>query len=177
MRNKLFVFLCCLVLLTPVVSQAAQVSRPGDSNISQSDGGLGGSETESDNVPKTPSTNLDYKSICSNDNVNNRLIRQAFKTVGYLLSVVKWIVPFILIILGMVDFGKAALSDDEGAVSKAMKALVRRIIASVVIFFIPTIVLAVLNAIEVSKGIESNTQFGACTKCLFDPYNKCPITK
>ena len=87
MRNKLFVFLCCLVLLTPVVSQAAQVSRPGDSNISQSDGGLGGSETESDNVHLTPSTstgtNLDYKTICSNDNVNNRSIRQAFKTVGY----------------------------------------------------------------------------------------------
>lgn len=152
-------------------------------------------ETESDGkedtytgeeIPTLPQTKpneyeqeLDYSSICSNTTEGNRGIRQTFKIVGYLIQIIKWIVPLIIIILGMIDFGKAAISNDEKAINKAMMALIRRLIAGIVIFFIPTIVMAILNIIEVSKGIEKkdNSQFGACTKCLFDPYNSCEINK
>lgn len=129
---------------------------------------------------------LDYNSICSNATAGNRGIRQTFKMVGYLIQIIKWIVPLIIIVLGMVDFGKAAISNDEKAINKALFALVRRLLAGIVIFFIPTIVMAILNAIEVYKGLDENfidpitnevveSQFGACTKCLFDPYNSCEI--
>ena len=113
---------------------------------------------------------LDYSSLCSNDG-----FREAAKIVGFVIMIVRWIVPLIIIVLGMVDYGKAAISNDEKALNKATGALIRRFIAGVVIFFIPTIVMTALNVVQVSKGIEkdTDTNFGACTKCLFDPVNSC----
>ncbi len=115
-------------------------------------------------------SNLDYNSLCSNKD-----IKQAVKIVGYIVVMVKWIIPFMLIILGMVDFGKATISNDEKALKTATGTLLKRIIAGVIVFFIPTIMLAILNIVKVTKGIEDkdNEQFGQCTKCLFDPFNQC----
>ena len=140
----------------------------------------------SQNLISVGKTNLDYKSICSTSTEGNKGIRQAFKTVGYFIQIIRWISPLMIIILGMIDFGKAALSNDDKAINKATASLIRRVLSGVVIFFIPTIVMAVLNALEVYKGLDENlidpitkeeieSQFGACTKCLFDPYNSCSI--
>lgn len=116
---------------------------------------------------------LDYNSICSEDGV-----KKAARIIGYVVQVLRWIVPFIIIVLGMVDFGKAVLSNDEKAVNKATGALIKRLIAGVIVFFIPTIIMAILNVIKVTNGIENetNSQFGACTKCIFDPNGSCPIS-
>ncbi|MBQ8902230.1 MAG: hypothetical protein IJY87_04080 [Bacilli bacterium] len=128
------------------------------------------------NITTTSTTSqtmrLNYDSLCSDNN-----IKSAVKIIGYIILVIKWIVPLIIIVLGMIDFGKAAISNDEKAVNKATGALIRRFIAGIVIFFIPTIIMAALNAIQISKGIEkdTNTTFGACTKCLFDPVNSCSV--
>jgi len=117
-------------------------------------------------------SNINYNSICSEKGVMD-----AMRIIGYVIQVCRWIAPLILMVLGMVDFGKAAIASDEKALSNATASLIRRFVASVVIFFIPTIVLALLNAIEITKGIEdkNNSQFGACTKCIFDPIGECPI--
>ena len=114
----------------------------------------------------------DWSKICDQNDV-----KQAFKIAGYVVQLARWIVPLILIVLGMVDFGKAAISSDDKAISKATAALVRRFIAGVVVFFIPTIVLAILNVIDITNGIEekSDTTFGQCTKCLFDPSDSCDV--
>lgn len=102
-------------------------------------------------------------------------VLDAIKIIGYVIVVVKWVVPFILMVLGMIDFGKATVSNDDKAVAKASKALIRRIIAGVVIFLVPTIVLALLQI--VNTGDYANTTgtgtFVSCTQCLFDPANKC----
>lgn len=107
---------------------------------------------------------IDYNSLCE-----NRSIKQTMKLIGYLVQVIRWIVPLIIIVLGMIDFGKATIESDDKALNKATASLIRRIVAGLVVFFIPTIILAILNAIEVTKGIEdeTNSQFGACTKCIF----------
>lgn len=113
---------------------------------------------------------LDYSSLCSNPG-----FKQAAKILGFVIMIIRWIVPLIIIVLGMVDFGKAAISNDEKALNKATASLIRRFVAGIVIFFIPTIIMAALNVVQVSKGIEkdTDTNFGACTKCLFDPVNSC----
>lgn len=125
-------------------------------------------------IPKiTLAARLIYSGLCSNND-----IKSAFKIIGYVILVIKWIVPLIIIVLGMIDFGKATISNDEKALNKATGALIRRFIAGVVIFFIPTIVMTALNVVQVSKGIEkdTDTNFGTCTKCLFDPVNSCVIS-
>ena len=138
-------------------------------------------ECEFDNVPEVLSledgstayycgARLNYNSLCSDNNV-----KSAFKIIGYVILIIKWIVPLIIIVLGMVDFGKASISNDEKALNKATGALIRRIVAGVAIFFIPTIILAALDVIKITKGIEkeNDTTFGVCTKCMFDPINSC----
>lgn len=114
----------------------------------------------------TVSPSLNYNSICANEGP-----RQAAKIVGYVIQICKWIVPLMIIILGMMDFGKAVISSDEKAINKATSSLIKRFIAGIVVFFIPTIVMAILNLIKITNGIEDkeNTNFGACTTCLFDP--------
>ncbi len=108
---------------------------------------------------------LDYHSLCNNDG-----IRHAVKIIGYVISICKWVVPLIIIVLGMIDFSKAVISSDEKAISKATSSLIKRFIAGVVVVLVPTIVMAILNAIKVTNGLE-NTEFGECTTCLFNPGN------
>ncbi len=114
---------------------------------------------------------LDYNSWCSSGTEGNIGIRKAARIIGYVIAIAKWIVPMILIIFGIVDFTKASISSDDKALSKATSSLLKRLVAGIIVVFIPTIAIAILNFIEVSKGItdESNPNFAACTKCIFNP--------
>lgn len=93
-----------------------------------------------------------------------------WRTVGYFLLVFKIVIPIILIVLGMVDLGKAVISSDDKAVSKAAKSLLMRIIAAVCIFFIPTIVSFVIRLVDTS--IDS--KYDICASCISSPGgNEC----
>ena len=136
---------------------------------------------EDKEIVQTPSGSNDYvDKINYNSLCENRSIKQTMKLIGYLVQVVRWIVPLIIIVLGMIDFGKASIESDDKALNKATASLIRRIVAGVVVFFIPTIILGLLNAIEITKGIEdeTNSQFGACTKCIFGAHKSgyCDIS-
>ena len=112
---------------------------------------------------------LDYTSLCS----SNKGVKSAAKIVGYVLSIGKWLVAFIIIIFGVIDFSKAVISSDEKAISKAASKLLKRFIAGVIAVVIPTLPIVILNIIQVSQGIEKSSNFAACTKCIFDPFNSC----
>jgi len=118
-----------------------------------------------------------YASLCSTDNKSTTQVRLAFKMAGYVIQIIKWLIPILIVVLGMVDFGQAVISNDEKALSKSLASLTKRLIAGVVVFFIPSIIMGILSVIEITKGIEkeSNSNFGACTKCLFDPFDSCDI--
>ena len=138
---------------------------------------LSGENYASDGSSSNQSNNsgeirLDYSSICSTTNMG---IRRAFKAIGYVVAIAKWIVPLIIIVLGMIDFGKVVISDDDKAMGKATGALIRRFIAAIVVFVAPTVILSIVNIIPVMQGItnENNANFGACTKCVLDPFNSC----
>lgn len=68
---------------------------------------------------------------------------------GMVVTIIKIVIPLLLIILGMVDLGKAVISSDEKAINKAVGSLLKRFIAAVVVFFIPTIVNAIFGIIGV----------------------------
>lgn len=104
---------------------------------------------------------IDYGNICGNSGVGSAMV-----ILGYIIQVAKWVAPLIIIVLGMVDFGKAALSSDEKATTKASGALVRRFIAGIVIFFVPTIISAFTKNI-LKTNIEN--EFLSCTSCMFSP--------
>lgn len=62
-----------------------------------------------------------------------------------LITVIKIIVPIILIVLGSLDFAKGIFSSEEGEIKKAQNKFIKRLIIAVVIFLIPTILKAILT--------------------------------
>ena len=85
-----------------------------------------------------------------------------WKVIGYFVVILKIVIPILLIVLGMVDLGKAVISSDEKEMNKAVNMLLKRFIIAVVIFFIPTIISALFNAIHVADGADSNV----CIQCI-----------
>ena len=48
----------------------------------------------------------------------------------------------------MIDLGKAVVASDEKAIKTATNSIIKRLIAAVVIFFIPTMVAAIFSLIS-----------------------------
>lgn len=88
-----------------------------------------------------------------------------WRILGYVVVIIKIVIPLILIILGMVDLGKAVVSSDEKAINKAVGSLIKRFIAAVVVFFVPTIVNAVFGIVGVMSKTE-NDDYQTCVKCI-----------
>ena len=103
--------------------------------------------------------------------------RDIFYTIGMFMLVFKIVIPVLLIVFGMVDLGKAVISSDDKAVSKAAKSLLNRVIAGVCIFFVPLLVSIIFKMVG-SFG-EVKDQFDICANCISSPTNskKCPEIK
>ena len=86
-----------------------------------------------------------------------------WQILGYIVVVFKIVIPLLLIVFGMVDLGKAVVSSDEKAISKAVGTLVKRFIAAVVVFFVPTLVSALFNALGL---ISNKSDYNICIQCV-----------
>ena len=60
--------------------------------------------------------------------------------VNEILLYPKIIVPILVIVLGMIDFAKAAIASKPDEMKKAQSDFVKRLIAGVVVFFVPVII-------------------------------------
>ena len=65
--------------------------------------------------------------------------------IGNILKWVKYIVPVIVIVLGILDFIKALSSDNDDAMKKAQGKFMKRLIAAALVFIIPLIIEFILN--------------------------------
>lgn len=85
--------------------------------------------------------------------------------VGKIVLVLKILIPVIIIILGIVDLGKAVIASKEEDIKKATNILIQRIIIGIVIFFVPAIVNAIFSLLE---GYTTTAQKDAkvCIKCI-----------
>ena len=83
---------------------------------------------------------------------------------GYVIMVFKIVIPLLLIILGMIDLGKAVVASDDKAISKSVNTLIQRFVAAIIMFFIPTIVSAIFNA-TTNSGVTKDSN-NICVQCL-----------
>lgn len=120
---------------------------------------------------ETTNGGMNYDKLCSDYSSG---IGGAARIIGYIVLVAKWLVPIVIIILGIIDFAKAVISSDDKALNKATSSLAKRIVAGLIVFFIPTLLLALLNLLDISNGIENNGRFDACTKCILNASKYCP---
>lgn len=95
-----------------------------------------------------------------------------WQIVGYVLLVFKIAIPLLLIIFGMIDLGKAVIASKEDEIKKATGSLVRRAIAAVVIFLLPTIISFIMTIIG-GFNDEAKADFGICKDCITSPVNNC----
>jgi len=91
-----------------------------------------------------------------------------FNVLHILLTIARVCVPLILIIIGSIAFFKATISNDEKANAKAFKDLMISVIIGVIIFFIPTIVYAIVN---MAKGDDDS--FKNCQVCFTGKGGNC----
>ncbi len=91
-----------------------------------------------------------------------------WQIIGYILLIFKIAIPVLLIIFGMIDLGKAVIASKDDEIKKATTALVKRAIASVFIFLLPTIIGFIMTIIT---DFTNNAQadFNVCKDCITSP--------
>ena len=95
-------------------------------------------------------------------------VLKATGLIGYILLIIKILVPVVIIIKGICSFASTVLED--GDTKKAAFNLFSKFLVGAIIFMIPTVITAVFDIVEGAKIID--TKFSECTKCLTKP-NDC----
>ena len=67
--------------------------------------------------------------------------------VDTILTIIRWAIPIVLIILGSIDMFKAMASSDDKKAGEAKKTFIRRLIYAVVAFLIPFLVSLAFNIV------------------------------
>lgn len=75
--------------------------------------------------------------------------------VKFILTIIQWVVPIILIVLGTIDLVKAVIAGKDDDIKKHQQTLVKRIIAAVIVFLIPMLV-------TILMGWIGNTDWKTC---------------
>ena len=69
--------------------------------------------------------------------------------INSVLKYIRIIVPILIILLGSLDFAKAVVAGKEDEMRKAQKTFVKRVIAGIIVFFVPVIVNLVMQLADV----------------------------
>ena len=101
-------------------------------------------------------------------------VQVSFKIIGMLIFIAKIVVPLLLIIFGVMDFYKAMVNSDEKTTKEAIHIFARRIIAGIIVFFIPTIIGVILGLVDDYSATKN--AHSKCQDCLLHPISKCNIT-
>ena len=87
---------------------------------------------------------LEGTTSCGGFDVPNSLIN----IISTIIKLIKIGVPIILIVLGMIDMGKAVASQKEDEIKKGQKILISRCIAAGIVFFVVAIVQLLVNIVS-----------------------------
>lgn len=95
--------------------------------------------------------------------------RTLWQLIGVVVTIIKIVIPIIIIVLGMMDLGKAVMAGDEKEIKSAQQLLIKRLIYGVIIFFVVTIVQAVFGLI--GQSYDKGSDAAICWQCAT---GKCP---
>ena len=93
-------------------------------------------------------------------------LKSPLKFIGYILLIVKIIIPLLLIVFGIIDLFKAVTGGKDGEITKSLKTFIFRLIAGIAIFFIPTIISFVFTLVDGFDDVESD--YNICQKCILN---------
>lgn len=107
---------------------------------------------------------------CSGVNVPDKIVN----IVATLITLIKFGVPVLLIIFGMLDLGKAVVASKEDEIKKGQQMFIKRVIAAVLVFFVITVVQLVVGL------ADDNNDSWSCIKtftCGVDANSKSKCAK
>lgn len=123
-------------------------------------------------IGKSDITTIDISSGAVNC---SELLGESFiKILNNYFYLVYIIVPILVILLGMIDFAKAAFSNED-EMKKAQKRFLKRLIMGVAVFLIPTlinIVFYIVNTITYDNGGENYFKYIKGADCVEDVSGK-----
>jgi hypothetical protein len=135
------------------------ISKDGSDNIT-----ITVTEKESGNS----SGNIEYLSDMCNTQAT---VVKVARAIGYLLVIVKILVPIGLIVAGIMNFSKAILSGED-ALKKNAFTFAKKIVIAIIIFILPTIINFIVGLID--GATDGTEDYENCRICIFDPKN-CQI--
>lgn len=68
-----------------------------------------------------------------------------------IIVILKFGVPLLLVIFGMIDFAKGVIASKEDEIKKGQRVFIKRLILSVIVFFVVTIVQLVVGLVDDSS--------------------------
>ncbi len=90
--------------------------------------------------------------------------------IGWVLTIFKIAIPLLIIIYGVLDFGKTVTAAKDDEIKKSVKSLMWRAVAGIAIFFIPTFVMWLFRAVGSYKNMESGVNFRNFEDFLLRPF-------
>lgn len=131
------------------LTSSVSTSKDNNSELyTQVDGGAKGYNLQDGITPLKPNADIDLNfdiikiTSCEQMFGENSELTKMLKG---LISMVKIIIPLILIALGSVDFAKAIFAGKEDEMKKAQSKFIKRLIIGVVIFLIPSVLKLLLT--------------------------------
>ena len=87
---------------------------------------------------------------------------QIVSVIQVIINLIRFGVPILLIIFGMLDLGKSVMAQKEDEIKKGQQLFVKRLISAAIVFFVVTIVQFFVNILDNNptyvRGNESRTQ-------------------
>ncbi len=123
-------------------------------------------EKENNNENNSTNKNEEYETADLSQFCEEVRVQNSLKFLGYLLMIVKIVVPLLLIIFGVIDYAKAVVASDDKALKSSTSSFVTRIAAGVIIFLLPTIINFVFGLVA---GANTGMKYAKCRTCIFNP--------
>ena len=82
--------------------------------------------------------------------------------ISNIVNLIKIATPIVLIIMGMVDFFKASVANDEKGMNEGKTRFIKRTVSGVIVFLVISVVQLVFNAI----GTNNTRSAAACIDCF-----------
>lgn len=90
--------------------------------------------------------------------------------VGWFVTIIKVGMPLVIVIYGVLDFGKAVVASKEDEIKTSAKRLMWRAVAGICIFFVPTIVMWLFGTIS-DFNEATGAGFDNCKGCILSPWD------
>ena len=84
-----------------------------------------------------------------------------------IIVVLKIAIPVILIIFGMIDFGKGVVAKSEDEIKAGRKIFTKRLISAALVFFVVTIVQLMLNIVD-DKNDNGTSDVWDCANMILN---------